>query len=171
MAASKVPSASQRMSRLSHSSTYDYFSSLTQHDPSAFALEPHFDDYDDYDDDELIIQQFPTTPQPRNDTSPMEEIQVPTHPIPAMQGAFAESMQEASENSSPASPKPDLLDAATRRRVLLDQDITSDTHAAKWKQKPGQQYHELWKLMYDCLLNPSDMFQEHVLSSIDRMHS
>jgi len=30
---------------------------------------------------------------------------------------------------------------------LLDQDISQETHAARWKQKPGQQYHELWKLM------------------------
>jgi len=42
------------------------------------------------------------TTTPRNDT--MKEIQVPKHPIPSMQGAFAESMLEASEASTPTAP-------------------------------------------------------------------
>jgi hypothetical protein len=74
------------------------------------------------------------------------EIQVPTHPISSMQGAFAESMLEAAENLTPR-PQPNIPDAVTRRRILLDQDITEETHATKWRQRPGQRYHELWKLM------------------------
>ncbi len=31
--------------------------------------------------------------------------------------------------------------------MLLDQDISEETHAARWRQKPGQKHHELWKLM------------------------
>jgi len=93
---------------------------------------------------------------PRNDSSTwtstadtMKEVHVsvPTHPIPSMQGAFAESMLEASGASTPTAPKSKLGNAAARRRVLLDQDISEETHAARWRQKPGQKYHELWKLM------------------------
>lgn len=77
----------------------------------------------------------------------MKELQVPIHPIPSMQGAFAESMLEASLASTPTLPRTKSMDAAARRRKLLDQPLEEDTHAAKWKQKPGQRYHELWKLM------------------------
>jgi hypothetical protein len=81
----------------------------------------------------------------RDDT--MKEIQVPTHPIGSMQDAFAESMLESSADSTPNIPKPKPGNAATRRQILLDQDISEDTHASRWKQKPDQQFHELWKLM------------------------
>jgi len=64
-----------------------------------------------------------------------------------MQNAFAESMLEASEASTPTAPKSRPGNAAARRKSLLDQDVSEDTHASRWKQKPGQQYHELWKLM------------------------
>jgi hypothetical protein len=85
---------------------------------------------------------------PRNDTSDtMKEVQVPTHPIPSMQGAFAESMLEASGASTPTAPKSRVGNAAARRKLLLEQDVSEETHAARWRQKPGQQYHELWKLM------------------------
>ncbi|KAN0093574.1 hypothetical protein V8E51_016758 [Hyaloscypha variabilis] len=79
----------------------------------------------------------------------MKEVQVsvPTHPIPSMQGAFAESMREASAASTPAENKSRVGNAAARRKLLLEQDISEETHAAKWRQKPGTQYHELWKLM------------------------
>lgn len=70
---------------------------------------------------------------------------IPTHPIPSMQGAFAESMLEASANSTPTFPKPNPGNAAVRRQRLLDQDISEET--SRWRQKPGQRHHELWKLM------------------------
>jgi hypothetical protein len=91
-----------------------------------------------------------TTPRNDNSTSDtMKEVQVsvPTHPIPSMQGAFAESMLEAAEAPTPAVPKNRVGNAAARRKLLLDQDISEETHAARWRQKPGQKYHELWKLM------------------------
>jgi hypothetical protein len=77
----------------------------------------------------------------------MKELQVPTHPIPSMQRAFAESMQEASEASTPNIPKNRPGTAAARRQLLIDQDISEETHAARWTDRPGQQYHQLWKLM------------------------
>ncbi|XMA18770.1 hypothetical protein WAI453_011561 [Rhynchosporium graminicola] len=82
---------------------------------------------------------------PRQHT--MKEVQVPQHPVPSMQAAFAESMLESSTASTPTIPKNRIADAAARRKSLIDQDVDDDTHAARWKQKPGQQHHELWKLM------------------------
>ncbi|KAI9744390.1 MAG: hypothetical protein M1818_001919 [Claussenomyces sp. TS43310] len=77
----------------------------------------------------------------------MEALQVPTHPMPSMQGPFAESMLEASKASTTEPPKANQADAATRRQVLLDQDVSEDTHASKWRQRPGQRHHQLWKLI------------------------
>ncbi|KAG9236426.1 hypothetical protein BJ875DRAFT_482251 [Amylocarpus encephaloides] len=74
-------------------------------------------------------------------------LQVPTHPIPSMQEAFAESMLEVASGATPPQPDNTNQDAAARRKYLLDQDIDEETHAARWKRRPGQQYHELWKLM------------------------
>jgi len=77
----------------------------------------------------------------------MKEVRgpVPQHPIPSMQDAFAESMQEASDGSTPRDKT--KYSAAIRRQILLDQELSDDTHATRWRQRPGQQYHELWKLM------------------------
>ena len=84
------------------------------------------------------------SPAASHDT--MKEVRgpVPQHPIPSMQDAFAESMQEASASTPTDKTK---HSAAVRRQILLDQDLSEDTHATRWRQKPGQQYHELWKLM------------------------
>lgn len=121
---------------LSHDDS-GYFPSFPEyHDSSPIVLKPG-------DDDHILMDHFPQ-PSPEADT--LKAMQVPTHPIPSMQEAFAESMQEASNADSPTFPKADP-DAASRRRILLDQDISEETHAARWKQRPGQQYHELWKLM------------------------
>jgi hypothetical protein len=82
-------------------------------------------------------------------TTPIEDtmrLQVPTHPIPSMQEAFAESMLESGA-STPTATRNIPKTAAARRQLLLDQDVSEETHAARWRQKPGQQYHELWKLM------------------------
>ena len=88
-----------------------------------------------------------------NGTDTMKEVttngaQVPTHPIPSMQAAFAESMLEASEASIANAPKHKPTgNSAKRRLLLLDQDVSEETHASRWRPKPGQHFHELWKLM------------------------
>ncbi|KUJ24628.1 uncharacterized protein LY89DRAFT_572309 [Mollisia scopiformis] len=83
----------------------------------------------------------------QNRVDTMKEVQVPLHPIPSMQEAFAESMLEANEATTPNVPKNRPGNAAARRKLLLDQETSEETHAGRWKQRPGQQYHELWKLM------------------------
>ncbi|RDL33290.1 uncharacterized protein BP5553_08729 [Venustampulla echinocandica] len=95
------------------------------------------DDDDDHTKDTMA-------PIPVEDS--MKELHVPTHPISSMQGAFAESMVEVAGGASGHPPK-NTRDAVARRKYLLGQDIHEETHASKWRQKPGQQYHELWKLM------------------------
>ncbi|KAK2625477.1 hypothetical protein QTJ16_004789 [Diplocarpon rosae] len=92
-----------------------------------------------------------TTPSSSASTSPqadkMKQIHVPRHPIPSMQAAFAESMLESSEVSTPKISKIRAGCAAARRKLLIDQEVHEKTHATRWKQKPGQRYHELWKIM------------------------
>ncbi|EKD18138.1 uncharacterized protein L3040_007683 [Drepanopeziza brunnea f. sp. 'multigermtubi'] len=78
----------------------------------------------------------------------MKGLQIPRHPIRSMQAAFSESMIESAEASAPPSPKHRMGDAAARRKLLIDQEANEETHAAaRWKLKPGQKYHELWKLI------------------------
>ncbi|RMZ75019.1 hypothetical protein DV737_g5527, partial [Chaetothyriales sp. CBS 132003] len=75
-----------------------------------------------------------------------EEVLVrpPAHPVPSLQGPFEESMVESindvGENESP-------LDALTRRAMLLDSPYYERIVAGRWKQKPGEKYHPLWKLV------------------------
>ncbi|KAI9857853.1 MAG: hypothetical protein M1824_004584 [Vezdaea acicularis] len=73
----------------------------------------------------------------------------PIHPVPCMQGAFEESMIETTNDASGQSSKvqSEKIDSATRRRILLEQEANEETHAAKWRQKPGERYHPLWKLV------------------------
>ncbi|CAD6501565.1 BgTH12-01816 [Blumeria graminis f. sp. triticale] len=82
---------------------------------------------------------------PKNDV--MNKVpNIPTHPIPSMQGAFAESFLESSAGY--VAPTNEIhKSVATRRQILLSQSVTEPTHAARWRLKPGQQFHEFWKLM------------------------
>lgn len=73
----------------------------------------------------------------------------PLHPLPAMQGAFEESMMETLlEIEQPESPNRNSTDnSVIRRRQLLEQDQYERTVAGRWKQKPGEKYHPLVKLV------------------------
>ncbi len=72
---------------------------------------------------------------------------MPLHPIPAMQPAFAESLIEATKDSALQKPKLRFGDAKERRAFLLEGAGDAKLHGALWRYRPGQQYHELWKLM------------------------
>ncbi|KAI0126428.1 hypothetical protein BJ170DRAFT_596026 [Xylariales sp. AK1849] len=72
---------------------------------------------------------------------------VPLHPIPAMQPAFAESLIEATANPALQKPKLRFGDAKARRTRLLDAEKDARLHAELWRYRPGQSHHELWKLM------------------------
>ncbi|ORY54808.1 uncharacterized protein BCR38DRAFT_357486 [Pseudomassariella vexata] len=72
---------------------------------------------------------------------------VPRHPIPAMQSAFAESLIEATTNAAAQKPKLSFGDAKTRHNHLIDAERGAELYAELWRYRPGQSYHELWKLM------------------------
>ena len=70
----------------------------------------------------------------------------PQHPIPSMQNAFAESLVEAMGIGLPK-PKLRTGDVKARREELLDQDKEDPPPGALWRFRPGQECHELRRLM------------------------
>lgn len=73
----------------------------------------------------------------------------PVHPVPTMQGAFEESMAETLNEANELDP-PDrysTADSVSRRKMLLEQAEYERTVAGRWKQKPGEKFHPLWKLV------------------------
>ena len=72
----------------------------------------------------------------------------PVHPVPTMQGAFEESMKETMNDEEPEVPdRYSKADSVTRRKMLLEQNEYERTVAGRWKQKPGEKFHPLWKLV------------------------
>lgn len=72
----------------------------------------------------------------------------PVHPVPALQGAFEESIIDASEEARtarPASLNPST--AESRRQELLEREQYDDNWRTRWKQKPSASFHPLMKLM------------------------
>ncbi|KAM5355181.1 hypothetical protein ACJ41O_001827 [Fusarium nematophilum] len=73
---------------------------------------------------------------------------IPTHPVPSLQEAFAESLDEVtSGQDGPGKPKLRDLDAKGRREKLLEQDAEDDPFDTVWRYRPGQQQHEMYKLI------------------------
>lgn len=73
---------------------------------------------------------------------------IPTHPIPSLQDAFAESLDEVtSETEGPGKPKLRELDAQGRRGRLLEQAAEDEPFDTLWRYRPGQQQHEMYKLI------------------------
>lgn len=70
----------------------------------------------------------------------------PIHPIPTFQGAFEESIVEATDAAHDHCPD-SVADAEMRRRNLLEAKRYEDVAGQRWKQKPGAKYHPLVKLM------------------------
>ena len=73
--------------------------------------------------------------------------QVPQHPVPAMQGAFEESMLETINEDPDPDPLYSKKDSIYRRKMLLEQAEYQRTVAGRWKQKPGERFHPLWKVV------------------------
>ncbi len=78
--------------------------------------------------------------------SPSPVIQVPRHPIPSMQDAFAESLVEATRTGV-SKPKFRIGTAKSRRDRLLDQTASAEAPGALWRRRPGQSQHELRRLL------------------------
>ncbi|KIW95903.1 uncharacterized protein Z519_02968 [Cladophialophora bantiana CBS 173.52] len=71
-------------------------------------------------------------------------VRPPAHPVPQLQNPFEESMLE-SISDQVAEDVP--TDAMTRRTMLLEAPTYQRVIAGRWKQKPGEKYHPLWKLV------------------------
>jgi hypothetical protein len=71
-------------------------------------------------------------------------VRPPSHPVPQLQLPFEESMIE-SINDELADDIP--TDAMVRRSMLLEAPTYQRVIAGRWKQKPGEKYHPLWKLV------------------------
>ena len=69
--------------------------------------------------------------------------QAPKHPVSQLQGPFEESMLEAVDDE----PEDIYLDPITRRNTLLEAPTYTRVVAGRWKQKPGERFHPLWKLI------------------------
>lgn len=109
----------------------------------------------DSEDDDDLLPPSRRTPAaaPKPSTEAMRQkahevtANVPIHPIPAMQSAFAESLQEATNSGVGAKPKLKFGDARQRRIHLLNSPKGAGLHADAWRYRPGQKHHELWKLL------------------------
>ena len=75
-----------------------------------------------------------------------EEVLVrpPGHPVPSLQGPFEESMSESVKEDTDFDVP---IDAISRRTILLDSPYYQRVVAGRWKQKPGEKFHPLWKLV------------------------
>jgi hypothetical protein len=69
-------------------------------------------------------------------------LHAPVHPVPQLQGPFEESMVE-SINETVDHAKPDPV---ARRTMLLSGPTYERVCAGRWKQKPGEKFHPLWKI-------------------------
>lgn len=77
------------------------------------------------------------------------EMEPPVHPVPTMQGAFEESLAETlnEPEDTYASNRESIADSVSRRKLLLEQQEYERTVAGRWKQRPGEKFHPLWKLV------------------------
>src|SRR3569833_2311400 len=85
--------------------------------------------------------------EPAMRKKPAKRGDVPRHPIPSMQEAFAESLDEIGAGTLALKPKLRTADAPARWEALLDQDKSQGPPAALWRYRPGQSCHELRKRM------------------------
>ncbi|KAK5946834.1 hypothetical protein PMZ80_000978 [Knufia obscura] len=70
-------------------------------------------------------------------------VQAPRHPVSTLQEPFEESMLEAAHDETE-----DIYpDPVTRRNTLLEAPVYTRVVAGRWKQKPGERFHPLWKLI------------------------
>ena len=80
----------------------------------------------------------------KDDVSSISSMRTPLHPMPQLQGPFDESMLE-SLDEAPGN-RSDKMDAMARRSLLLQSEKYERLVAGRWRQRPGEKYHPLWKL-------------------------
>ncbi|ODA79505.1 hypothetical protein RJ55_05098 [Drechmeria coniospora] len=87
------------------------------------------------------------SPSPSISPPPPPPEAAPVHPIPLLQDAFRESLDEATEGTDVEKPRLQDLDAESRWEALLAQDKDASPFGSTWRYRPGQQQHELLKLL------------------------
>jgi hypothetical protein len=88
------------------------------------------------------MRRKPAAPRPNSNT-----LDVPEHPMPSMQDAFAESYMEAYIGDPDGKPKLRTGDAKSRRQALIAQEKDAAPYGVEWRFRPGQKQHEIWKLV------------------------
>ena len=89
------------------------------------------------------------------DAASLDGAQAPLHPVPALQDAFEESIQEAAEGEDEAhSPAFTTREPETRRRDLLDRAAFDESWTTRWKQKPAARCHPARHQACHSPLNP-----------------
>ncbi len=69
--------------------------------------------------------------------------QPPQHPVSQLQGPFEESMMESVNELEDGEQN---TDSVARRKMLLQGERYERVCAGRWKQRPGEKFHPLWKL-------------------------
>lgn len=90
----------------------------------------------------LYIEHNMSSQKSNSDRQPL--VRPPAHPIPQLQKPFEESMIESSDTRDDEDVP---TDAMARRTMLLEAPTYERVIAGRWKQKPGEKYHPLWKLV------------------------
>ncbi|KAL1982553.1 hypothetical protein VTN96DRAFT_1210 [Rasamsonia emersonii] len=81
----------------------------------------------------------------RAESVDLEACNPPIHPVPQLQGPFEESIIESYDDARNDGIVE--IDAQTRRdQVLADQEYER-LCGRRWRQKPGERYHPLWKII------------------------
>ena len=95
---------------------------------------------DGHNEQKILTEPLGESPPPRVQT-------IPVHPIPSLQAAFSESLDEATNGAPGSKLKLRDLDAQGRREALIAQDRVDQPFDAGWRYRPGQKQHELAKLI------------------------
>ncbi|KAH7313536.1 hypothetical protein B0I35DRAFT_480214 [Stachybotrys elegans] len=85
--------------------------------------------------------------EPESAIEPASQPGIPTHPVPSLQAAFAESLQEVTTGGAEEKPKLKEIPSQARRQKLLDQNREDTPFDAIWRYRPGQKQHEVIKLI------------------------
>jgi hypothetical protein len=80
----------------------------------------------------------------QDDLAAVSAAALPIHPVAQLQGPFEESILESMNNTNERQEK---VDSITRRKQLLERENYERTCAGRWKKRPGENFHPLWKLV------------------------
>ncbi len=98
------------------------------------------------DDRPLEAKRLTTILEAQDERVPKE---TPRHPIRSFQGPLEESLIENANPRKarwPSMPS-QLIDSATRRRMLLQHLGSDETYTTRWRQRPDERHHPLTKLV------------------------